>query len=247
MSRVRQLRGVEEISAALESAEPLGLLLVQEDVSDPEIDKLVGAARDRGVPVRVASASVLRRMTSVGVPSSVLALVGRVPEADFDQVLERRGAIWLLLNVAFATNAGVAIRTAEGSGADAIVVDAPHFDHGDRRSATRASMRADWYMPVFWCSSERVIERARAFGHRIIALENSGDQEPWDLDLTEASLFIVGGESQGIPEHLLAAADHVVRVPMGGFIPSFNLQIAVGVVGVERLRQLERGRRERGH
>jgi tRNA G18 (ribose-2'-O)-methylase SpoU len=240
MKRIRQLRGVAEISEALAASEPLGLLLVQEDVSDRGIAELVSAAREKGVPVRIASASVLRRMTSVGPLSSVLALAGRVPEAGFDEVLEQRGAIWLLLNVAFATNAGVAIRTAEGSGADAIVVDAPHFDHADRRSATRASMRADWYMPVFWWDAERAIERARAFGHRIIAVENSGDREPWDLDLTEASLFIVGGESEGIPEHLLAATDHVVRVPMGGFIPSFNLQIAVGVVGVERLRQLAR-------
>ena len=30
---------------------------------------------------------------------------------------------------------------------DAVVVDAA-FDHAERRSALRASMRSDWYMPV---------------------------------------------------------------------------------------------------
>ena len=42
-----------------------------------------------------------------------------------------------------------------------------------------------------------------------------------------------------IPESVLACADDVVRVPMHGFLPSYNLQAAMAVVMGERLRQAE--------
>ena len=234
---VRKLRDPAQILALLESGAALGLLLVQEDCGDPAIVALVERARAKGVPVRPASASVLRRMSSPLPPSPVLALHGRDPAASLDAVLELRGAVWLLLGVSYPTNAGVSIRTAEGSGATAVVIDA-EWDHDARRAATRASMRADWYMPVFWERSRVVIARARERGYRIVALENTGVLAPWEVDLTPPTLFVVGGEAHGVPPEVLADCDDTLCIPMGGFIPSHNLQIALGVVGTERLRQL---------
>jgi tRNA G18 (ribose-2'-O)-methylase SpoU len=99
-------------------------------------------------------------------------------------------------------------------------------------------MRADWYMPVFWERADLVIAAARAAGHRVFAIENTGPVLPWEVDLTGPSLFVVGGEAEGIPEAVQAQCDEVLRLPMAGFIPSYNLQAAVAVVSVERLRQL---------
>jgi TrmH family RNA methyltransferase len=237
---VRQLRGVQAIAEALEQGREIGLLLVRQGAQDDGLPALIERARASGVPLRAASEAVLRRMTSVGEPSPVLALLGRRPEEGLEAVLKRGGALWLLVEVAYPTNVGVVIRTAEGSGASAVAVDAA-FDHVSRRAALRASMRADWYMPVLWERAEHVIARARQHGFRICAIENYGQRTPWEEDLTGAIVFIIGGEAHGIPAPLLDACDLVLRVPMGGFIPSYNLQIPVGVVAAERLRQLEVG------
>jgi tRNA G18 (ribose-2'-O)-methylase SpoU len=239
--RVEQLQGVEAIAAALHAGRALGLVLVREDCADAPVVALLELARERGVPVRGASASVLRRMTSTSAPAEVLALVGRDPGAGLDAVLAERGALWLLVGVAYPTNAGVAIRTAEGSGAQGIAIDA-EWDHEAKRAATRASMRADWYMPVLWERAPLVLERARAAGHRLVAVENTGTLAPWDVDLTGPCVFMIGGEANGIPGALMERCDAVVRVPMAGFIPSYNLQIAVGVVATERLRQEQAAR-----
>ena len=54
-----------------------------------------------------------------------------------------------------------------------------------------------------------------------------------------SALFVVGGERHGIPDDgARAAADRVLRLPMRGFIPSYNLQAAMAGVAFERLRQL---------
>ena len=38
-------------------------------------------------------------------------------------------------------------------------------------------------------------------------------------------------------QEVLEACDEVVRLPMDGFVPSYNLQVAISVLAVESLRQ----------
>lgn len=220
--------------SALREDREVGLVLVREGAGSPELLEL---ARAKRVRVRSASSAVLRRMCSTGPSSDVLALVGRAPAEGLDELLARKAALWLLVGTAYPSNAGMVIRTAEGSGAAGIAIDAD-WDHTQRRTALRTSMRADWYMPVLWEKAERVIKAARSVEHRVFAVENTGRAYPWEVDLTGPTLFVVGGEAHGIPRELLAGADEVLRLPMGGFIPSYNLQAAVSAVAVERLRQL---------
>jgi TrmH family RNA methyltransferase len=198
----------------------------------------VGArAESAGIPVHAASEASLRRLSKTDPPAEILALVGPDPAASPEQALAAGGAAWLLVGVAYPGNTGFAIRTAEVSGADAVFVD-NDFDHEAKREATRAAMRADRVMPVFWMPSERALALARAAGRRVYALEDVGDAAPWEVDLTAPALFVVGGERHGIPQPVLAAADRVLRLPMRGFIPSYNLQAAMAGVAFERLRQL---------
>jgi tRNA G18 (ribose-2'-O)-methylase SpoU len=49
---------------------------------------------------------------------------------------------------------------------------------------------------------------------------------------------VVGGERDGLAHELLAQCDAVVRIPMAGFVPSYNLQGALSALAAERLRQL---------
>ena len=48
-----------------------------------------------------------------------------------------------------------------------------------------------------------------------------------------------GAEAEGIPRAVLSACDEVVRIPMAGFVASYNLQAAVAAIAAERFRQLE--------
>jgi TrmH family RNA methyltransferase len=232
-----QLAGPDEIGAALGEGAPVRLLLAAAAPRDPRVAELVERARRAGIPVHAASEASLRRLSKSDPPAEILALVGPDPAASPEQALAARGAAWLLVGVAYPGNTGFAIRTAEVSGADAVFVDNA-FDHEAKREATRAAMRADRVMPVFWMAADRVLELARGAGRRVYALEDVGDAAPWDVDLTAPALFVVGGERHGIPAPVLAAADRVLRLPMRGFIPSYNLQAAMAGVSFERLRQL---------
>jgi tRNA G18 (ribose-2'-O)-methylase SpoU len=198
--------------------------------------KLADRARARGVVVRETSANDLRRMSATPTPCDLLGLVGPDPDAPLCEVLARGGCAWLLAGVAFPGNAGYAIRTAEVSGADAILLDCG-FDAAGRRLALRASMHAHRFFPVRWLAADDALDAARAAGRRIVAIEDSGKVAPWEADLGGRVLFVIGGETRGIPAGVLARCDAVLRIPMRGFVPAYNLQAAMAIVAGEALRQ----------
>lgn len=237
--RVRQIAGPVAIARAFADGEDVRLLLVQDDARHEEVAPLVARAQELGIAVRTATRNVIERLSNARPAEEILALVGRDPGADLADSLARGGAFWLLVGVAYPGNVGMVIRTAEVSGADAIAIDAPTFDHEARRAATRAAMRADKFMPVLWCRAAEVLDSARAAGtgHRVFALDESGAHAPWELDLTGPRIFVVGGENGGIPAEILARCDARIRVPMAGFVPCYNLQAAVSAIATERLRQ----------
>ena len=146
------------------------------------------------------------------------------------------GLIWLLSGAQYPVNIGFAIRTIEVSGGSAVFVDADLNSDG-RKASSRASMKADRFIPVKWMSWREASDLARAHNYRIIGIEDSGDVEPWDIDLTGRCMLVIGGERHGISADLLRECDSIVKIPMRGFVPSYNLQAPLAVVAAEALRQ----------
>ena len=198
---------------------------------------LIDAAAARGVRCHAAGSGVLRRFARGAPAGEPIALLGPPPGAALEDVLLGRGAVWLLAGLSYPTNVGFALRTAEVSGAQGVIVDAA-FSAADRRTALRASMRADRVFPVIWSDAPTSLAAARAAGARIVAVEDNGTKAPWEIDLRGPVLLVVGGERDGIPPPVLERCDDIVRVPMAGFIPSYNVQAAMAAVAVERLRQV---------
>ena len=237
MSPRAQLTGAEAIANALDAGEPLRLLMVRDGALSPPARDVLARCKATGVPVRKAGEREMKRMAAVA-DAEVAALAGPPPDTDLPGLFEPGGAIWLLTGIAYPGNAGFAIRTAEVSGAAGIAIDAT-FDREGRRQALRASMRADRLFPVLWEPSGEVLAHARAAGHRVVGIEDRGKHAPWDVDLTGDVLLVVGGEAAGVAEPILEGCDETVRIPMTGFMPSYNLQAAVAIVAGERLRQLQ--------
>ena len=69
------------------------------------------------------------------------------------------------------------------------------------------------------------------------ALETEGEKTPWEAVLEGSLALFLGGEAEGIPAAILAQMDECLRIPMRGFIPSYNVQAAAGIVLGEWLRR----------
>ena len=230
--------GIEEVSTALDD-ENVSLILALRDSEDSEVTRLCELAESKGITVIKGSKSDMWRMARINEgdePPGILALVGRKPDASIGEVLANGGLVWLLAGARYPVNIGFTIRTAEVSGADAVFVDGD-LNHDDRKAAVRASMKAHRFMPVHWVNGDEIVAKAHEAGFRVVSLEATGDKEPWDEELTGDGMLVVGGERDGIRDSILNASDSVVRIPMAGFVPSYNLQAPVAVVAAEALRQ----------
>ncbi len=238
MSNRQQIVGSAAIVSALERGEALQRIVLRRETDDTQLVALVRCARTAGIPVHRVGQRHFQRLRQSDGACDALALVGSPPDTSASSVLAGEGATWHLIGVAYPGNAGMALRTAEVSGSAGAFV-AADFDHAQRRAALRASMRADRFMPVFFGEANGVLDEAARSGRRLIAVEDVGDRAPWDVDLRGRVHLMVGGEADGIPKAALARCEAVVRLPMAGFLPSYNLQGAVAAVASERLRQLE--------
>ena len=236
----QQLRSAQEIEQALDRNAPVRFLLCLEDSADEATQRVVARAQTKGIPVRRVAERELRRLVPHGFDTEILALIGPPPAATLEDAMQQPGVIWLLVGCTYPGNVGYAIRSAEVSGAAAIVI-ASEFDRTERRDCLRYGMRVDRFFPVLFADAKEVFTLAKDSGRVSIALEDVGEQSPWEVDMRGPLLMIVGGEEAGVPDEVLAQADHVVRVPMHGFLPSYNLQAAMAIVMGERLRQTSSG------
>ena len=227
-----QITGLDAVMKALRSGAAIDRVLVDRAHDTTELRTLCEAA---GIPLEEGSANDLWRMSADGAQVA-LALTGRPQSETLEDVMAAGGCVWLFDGVEYSTNLGFAIRTAEVSGADAVLLNVSET-HEERRTIRRASMRADRFIPVVYTTTEAILEAAKANNVRILAAEDVGTKGPWDEDLTGDVILVVGAERNGVSPEVLAAADAVVKLPMDGFVPSYNLQVAVSVLAVEALRQ----------
>ena len=231
MSVSLQICGVENILSALDSGQNIKMILVDRD---EDCEQLLERCRTEKIKVVEGSSNDLWRMSANG-QQKALALIGREPEGTLDEVFDRDGAIWLFDGVEYAPNLGFGIRTAEVSGATAVIINVKKT-HEERRTIRRASMRATRFIPVVYASTEEIISKCN---RRIVVAEDIGKKTPWETNLTGNVLLVVGAENAGVSSDVLKAADEVVKLPMPGFVPSYNLQVAISALGMERLRQIQ--------
>ncbi|MCH1527599.1 MAG: hypothetical protein L7S49_05230 [Candidatus Poseidoniaceae archaeon] len=226
-----QITGAEDVLDALKNGVEIKLVLVDREEDCSEIIEL---CESKNIKVVEGSSTDLWRMSANG-QQKALALIGREPAGTLEEVFERDGVIWLFDGVEYAPNLGFGVRTAEVSGATAVIINVKKT-HEERRTIRRAGMRATRFIPVIYSSTEEILA---ACNRRIVVAEDVGDKAPWNADLTGNVMLVVGAENAGVSKEVLNAADDIVRLPMPGFVPSYNLQVAVSALAIERLRQSE--------
>jgi len=212
---------------------------VRADVDDARLADLIENADDLGIPVSAEPAREMQRMTEGEGVETAVALVGTTVATTLEGVMQAPGLALVLCGLRYPGNVGFILRAAEVAGAAGVALDVD-WTEKEHAAARRASIHADRFLPVIESGTEAAFDAAQAAGRRIIAVETSGSATPWSLDLTRPTAIVVGNEAEGIPESLLARAAETVRIPTRGFIPSYNVQAAVGMLLGEWLRQTER-------
>ena len=235
------VQGVRPISLAVEHGWALTALLYD---ADRRLSQWADALVQRHAALTWAVGPDLlgelgeKATDTSGGPPELVAVVAMPPD-DPDRI--RVGAEFL--GVVFDRpsdpgNLGSMVRSADAFGAHGLVVTGHAADPYDPR-AVRASTGSLFALPVVRLESHREVLAAYP-AVRTVGLDEDGNVELPDCDLTGPTMLVVGNETTGLTRAWREQCDVLARIPIVGAASSLNAANAGTVALYEAARQ--RGR-----
>lgn len=196
--------------------------------------------RTGDIPVYTGSREVLAELTGYTLTRGVLCAMRR-PEAteslkkkigedaDMANVIGSAKRIVVIDGVVDTTNIGAIFRSAAALGIDAVLLTPTACDPLNRR-AVRVSMGSVFLVP--WARLHGKIASLHEYGFQTAAMalkDRSISIDDPILRTIPKLAIIMGTEGEGLDDHVIDAADHVVRIPMHHNVDSLNVAAAAAV------------------
>ncbi|MGH3438449.1 MAG: TrmH family RNA methyltransferase [Sciscionella sp.] len=223
------IEGALLIEQAMTAGVPLEFVLTEPDAP------LAALTTAAGVPAIGATPSVLRQALRSQRPITAIAIAPLPAESDPDR---RYGQLALVLDgIADPGNLGTVIRTACGLGAPDIVCTDRETDLSSRR-VLDASRCAVLRVAVHRYPNPReALKALRGNGFEVVVSSPRGSALRSFVPRRGGGLALVlGNETVGVSDEVLAAADAVLAIPMAGDTESLNVGVAAGIA-IYALRQ----------
>ena len=223
------LDGPHLLGAFLDSgARPEELVVSRTGLERAEIARLVERS---GARVTQFTDALFDSLSTVESPTGVLA-VARTP-APRPAPPDARLAL-LLEDIQDPGNVGTLLRSAAAAGADHVLLS-PTCAFAWSPKVLRAGMGAHFAVNVV--EGADLIGWLGAFKGTAIALDGSGDESLYDLDLRGSVALLVGNEGAGLSSGLRNAARLRARIPIAKRMESLNAAAAGTVALFEAARQ----------
>lgn len=137
-------------------------------------------------------------------------------------------------------NLGSMLRSADGVGADAVVVCDPKTDVNNP-NVVRASVGTLFSIPVIEATSKDTTDYLIANDYNLIITSPAANDIYWSADYRGPTAIIVGSEQYGLSEAWLKLPGRHVRIPMHGTADSLNVATAATILLYEAVRQRTAG------
>ncbi len=240
------LYGLHSVEEALKAGKRrFDHVQVAHERNDVRLEKLVALCRQAGVRVRQESREQLTLLAQTPAHQGVVALV-RPQESlaiedlfTADPAASGKGARLLLAldGIEDPQNLGALLRVADGAGVDGVVLT-------ERRSAplspvaVKASAGAAEHLRIARVVNlVRALEELKRQNLWIIGLDERGQTDYDQFDLTGNCVIVLGREGAGLHDLVRRTCDHLLRIPMAGGVSSLNVSAAGAAVLYEAFRQ----------
>lgn len=215
------------IAVALDAGmEPLALLCERRHI---EGDAASIIARCGDIPVYTGERPLLASLTGYTLTRGVLCAMRRPMLPTVEQVCRDAHRVVVIDDVSDTTNIGAIFRSAAAMGIDAVLLTPTACDPLNRR-AVRVSMGSVFLVP--WTRLEGGLDALHRLRFETAAMALTRDSIPLDdprLAAVDRLAIVMGTEGDGLPHSTIAAATHVVRIPMHHGVDSLNVAAAAAV------------------
>lgn len=167
-------------------------------------------------------------------------------QAKIERILSQRTRHLTVMVEDFhlSQNASAVLRTAEGLGIQDIHIVENENSFKLNRDVTRGSnkwLTLHQYNQAGRSNTADCFEVLRQRGYKLAATcPHEAAFEPEDLPLDKPVALLMGSEHAGLSDYALEYADYAVKIPMTGFLESFNVSVSAAVclyVLTRRLKQ----------
>ncbi len=218
------IEGPDLVSAALDAdAEFEAIYIDEESLHEPSLEALCVKATNAGVRIFSLAHGVLEKVSDAKAPQPVMAAVRMKPTALSD--LPKISFALVLHEIRDPGNAGTLIRSADASGASAVIFTGQTVDPYNPKTL-RATAGSIFRVPVVLASLEDAIAQLHSQGVRVWGTVVQGGSSSLEADLAKPSAVVLGNEAQGLTSGEVALCDESLTIPMAGKAESLNAAVA---------------------
>lgn len=124
-------------------------------------------------------------------------------------------------------NISAVIRSAEAFGFAPFHI----IETGEKfKNSARVTRGAEkWVEERKWKSTSSAVEFLKSENRKLIVTSLDANVAIDDIDFSKPVALVMGNEKDGVSEEMKAAADYRIKIPMYGFVQSFNISVAAAI------------------
>lgn len=238
-----KIYGRNAIEEALNSGATIDRLLVKNGVKDAHGNRIINAAKDRGIRVIFRDGAALDREVPRGANhQGFVAEITDFAYSETDDILalaEEKGEppfILILDGVEDPHNLGAIMRVAECAGVHGIIIP-KHRSVTVNDTVVKVSSGAAQYVRVAKVTNiNDTIKYLQDNGIWVFAADMDGESL-YSANISGPVAFVIGGEGKGVSRLTRERCDGAVAIPMFGNVNSLNASVAAAIVVYEKVRR----------
>lgn len=239
-SRTRKEKGLfvvegrRELLHCLEAGyEPYTLFVCPEILQEDEYASITRLCRCNTVEI---PAYLYNKVAYRGGTEGIMAEMKCKSHGLSDLNIGKSPIVIVLESVEKPGNLGAVLRSADASGADAVIVCDPLTDLYNP-NLIRSSIGGIFTVPVATATSEEAIKWLKEKKIQILTAQLQDSLLYYDTDMIRGTAIVMGTESTGLTDIWRQAADAHIMIPMLGKLDSLNVSVSAAILLYEAVRQ----------
>ena len=235
------VEGRRELQHCIEAGfEPHTLFICRDIMTEKEFDRILGVIEENFTgmmcPIIEISQQLYDKIAYRGGTEGNIAEL-HCKEMTLESLeLKENPLVVVLESVEKPGNLGAVLRSADASGADAVIVCDPLTDLYNP-NLIRSSIGAIFTVPVATATSEDAIRWLKERNIRIYTAQLQDSEWYYDTDMTGGTAIVMGTEATGLTDVWRKAADAHIKIPMLGRLDSLNVSVSAAILMFEAVRQ----------
>lgn len=185
----------------------------------------------------VVDDKVFKAISDTITPQGILCVIRR-REYSLEELLKKENPCFILLeDIQDPGNLGTILRTAEGAGVTAVIMNKGTVDVYNPK-VIRSTMGSVFRMPFVYVDDlGKTVDVLKYHGIGVYAAHLKDSVAYDKRSYLEGTAFLIGNEGNGLTDELTAMATGCVHIPMEGHVESLNAAVATSILVYEAYRQ----------